>query len=69
MKNSRKIVHKIQCAHNEDHIFEKAFNIEDGKVTEETEIQTYCPFCNKSVTVMVKGAVIPDEKLLRKYGL
>ena len=69
MNKIRKIVHKIQCAHNEEHIFEKAFNIKDGPVKEETDIQTYCPFCNKSVTVRVKGEVVPDKKILRKYGL
>ena len=69
MKKRTKVVHKIQCAHNEEHIFEKTFEIEDGPVKEETEIQTYCPFCNESVTVTVKGEVVADKTMLRKYGI
>jgi hypothetical protein len=69
MTEKRKIVHRIQCAHNEEHIFDKAFEIKDGPVTKETEIQTYCPFCDKSVTVRIKGEVLADKEVLRTYGL
>ena len=73
MKKERTVVHKIQCVHNEEHIFEKTFKIEDGSgdgsVNEETELQAYCPFCDKSVTVIVKGKVLPDKELLRKYKI
>jgi len=60
-KKTKKILYRVQCVYNEKHIFEKSFEIEEGSEDkEETEVQTYCPQCNKLVTVVVKGKIPPD---------
>jgi hypothetical protein len=65
-KEKKKVLYHVQCAYNEKHIFEKSFEIEEGSEDkEESEVQTYCPQCNKLVTVVVKGKVLPDTKIFR----
>ncbi len=69
MRRTAKVVFKVQCAYDENHIFEKVLNIEESAEDEETEVQAYCPFCEKHVNVVVQGRVAPDAELLRKFGL
>ncbi len=69
MRQTKKVVFKVQCAYDESHIFEKVLEIEEGTEDKETEVQAYCPFCEKHVDVTVQGRVVPDTELLRKYGL
>ena len=64
---TKKVVYNVECAYNEEHVFEKVFTIEEGSEKIETEIEAYCPFCDKMVTVTVQGKVIPDESILRKF--
>ncbi len=69
MLGTKKVVFKVQCAYDETHIFEKALEIKKGTEAKETEVQAYCPFCEKHVDVTVQGKVVPDTELLRKFGL
>jgi len=63
---TKKVLYNVQCFHDEKHIFEKIFEIVEGtEKKEETEIETYCPFCDKLVTVTVKGKIKPDTSILR----
>ena len=65
-KKTKKVLCRVQCVYNEKHIFEKVFEIEEGSETkEESEVETYCPFCDKLVTVVVKGKVTPDTSIFR----
>jgi ribosomal protein L44E len=65
-KRTKKVLYRVQCVYNENHIFEKSFDIEEGSEDkEESEVQTYCPQCKKLVTVVVKGKVLPDTKIFR----
>ncbi|MCK5057010.1 MAG: hypothetical protein KAT34_10165 [Candidatus Aminicenantes bacterium] len=58
---TKKVLYNVQCIHNEKHIFKKVFEINEGtEKREETEVETYCPSCDKLVTVTVKGKVKPD---------
>jgi hypothetical protein len=65
-KQTKKVLYNVQCVYDEKHVFEKVFEIEAGtEEKEETEVQTYCPYCNKLVTVVVKGKVPPDKTVFR----
>jgi ribosomal protein L44E len=65
-KQKKKVLYQVQCIHNENHLFEKVFEIEAGsEEKEETEVETYCPYCNKLVTVVVKGKVPLDKPFYR----
>jgi uncharacterized protein with PIN domain len=65
-KQMKKVLYEVQCAYDEKHVFEKVFEIEAGsEEKEETELETYCPYCNKLVTVVVKGKVPPDTTVFR----
>jgi hypothetical protein len=43
--------------------------IEAGSEHVQSEVEAFCPFCDKMVTVTVQGKLIPDAALLRKFGL
>ncbi len=65
-KKMKKVLYNVQCVYNEKHIFEKIFEIEEGSETiEESEVETYCLHCDKLVTVVVKGKVLPDTTIFR----
>jgi hypothetical protein len=65
MKITKKLVFNVQCAYNPEHVFEKVFTVEDNTETVESEVQAFCPDCEKKVTVTIKGRVLPDAELLR----
>jgi hypothetical protein len=68
-KKIKKVLYHVQCVYNEKHIFEKVFEIEEGsEAKEESEVETYCPYCDKLVTVVVKGKVTPDTSIFRNIG-
>jgi hypothetical protein len=69
MKKEKKVMYQVQCAYNPDHEFEKVFEIEEGSENKETKVEAFCPYCDKKVTVTVKGRVVPDEDILRKFNL
>lgn len=65
-KPREKVVYNVQCIYNDKHLFEKVFEIETGsEEKEETEVETFCPFCDKLVTVVVKGKVPPNKTVFR----
>jgi hypothetical protein len=66
-KKMKKALYQVQCVYNENHFFEKIFEIEAGsEVKEETEVETYCPHCKKLVTVVIKGKVPTDISIFKK---
>ncbi|MFQ5544132.1 MAG: hypothetical protein ACE5FY_07260 [Nitrospiria bacterium] len=67
MSRSKKTIYEVTCAFDETHRFDKAFNIEEGSEQIETEVEAFCPYCNKQVTVCVEGRMVPDATLLRKF--
>jgi len=69
MKRQKKVVYNVQCAHEEEHLFEKMFVIEEGSEQVESEVEAFCPFCDEMVTVTVRGKLVPDEELLRRFKL
>lgn len=65
-KKMEKKLYHVQCVYDEKHIFEKVFEIEEGsEEKEESEVETYCPFCDKLVTVVIKGKVPKDRTIYR----
>ncbi len=65
-KQMKKVSYNVQCVYDQTHVFEKVFEIEIGsEEKEETEVETYCPLCDKLVTVVVKGKVSPDTTVFR----
>ena len=66
MKKKR-IKHNVQCAKNPEHIFEYVYTVEDGSEKTESDVQAYCPFCDDFVDITIKGKVVPDDNVLRKF--
>jgi hypothetical protein len=68
MAKEKKVLYTVQCAFDPEHEFEKSFTVEEGsEEKKETEVEAFCPFCDKRVTVTVKGKVVPDESILRQF--
>jgi len=67
MKKIKKVAYQVVCARNPEHVFEKAYSIEAGTEAKQTEVDVFCPFCQDYVTITVKGIVVPDAELLRKF--
>jgi hypothetical protein len=65
----KKVIYAVQCAYDPKHEFEKVFEIEDDVENQETKVEAFCPFCDKRVTITIKGKVIPDGEILRKFNL
>jgi hypothetical protein len=63
---TKRVTYEVQCVHDKSHRFEKVFEIEAGTDAETaTEVQIYCPYCKKLVSVRVKGKVLPDSTIYR----
>ncbi len=69
MKKVKKVLYNVECAYNPEHVFEKVFKIEEASEAMETEVQAYCPYCEKHVTTTIKGKVVTDASLLRGFDL
>ncbi len=57
----------VQCPFNENHIFDKVFTLEEGIDPEPThsEVEAFCPWCDKMVTITVTGEAEKNETLFR----
>ena len=69
MKKTKKVVYKVQCFYNPEHVFDKVYAIEEGSTETESQVEAFCPFCDNIVSIQVQGKVIPDEKLLRQFNI
>lgn len=69
MKKIKKVAFQVVCARNSEHVFEKAYPIEAGTEAKQTEVDVFCPYCQDYVTITVKGKVVPDAELLRKFKI
>ena len=69
MRKTRKVVYNVQCSYNVDHVFEKAFDVEKGSEDKQTQIETFCPFCEKIVKITVQGKVALNTELLREFNI
>ncbi len=69
MSLHKKVVYRVQCTQDAEHLFEKVFLVEEGSEKVATRAEAYCPRCNAMVSVLVQGKVVADKEVLRKYGL
>ncbi|MCK5056078.1 MAG: hypothetical protein KAT34_05445 [Candidatus Aminicenantes bacterium] len=67
MKKTKPVFLNVQCAFDKSHIFPKSFTVEEGGQSVESEVDVYCPFCNKLVVVKIKGELPSSESILRKF--
>jgi len=67
VKKTKKVVYAMQCQSNPEHILEKVIEIEEGSEKFETEIEVYCPKCDKYVKASVQGKLVPNQDILRKF--
>lgn len=66
MKNKMiKVLYNVQCAFYEDHIFEKTVEVVDGSKNQESEVEVICPYCQKRVTLIIKGEAALTESVYR----
>ncbi len=63
----KKVKYNVQCAHNPEHNFEYVYNIEEGSEKTESDVQAYCPYCDDFVDITIKGKVVPDDTVLKKF--
>ena len=68
MKKTKRVAYQVQCAYDSEHLFEKVLEVEVGSENRETDIETYCPFCNKQVEFTIKGEPPRDQVILRKFN-
>ncbi len=68
MTRAKKIILNVQCAFDPNHIFEKAYTIQEGTEDRESKVEAYCPFCDKMVSITIQGKPVPDKELLRRFG-
>jgi len=65
----KKIKHSVQCANNSEHIFEYVYTIVEGSEETASEVQAYCPYCDGFVDITIKGDVVTDDTVLRRFNL
>lgn len=66
-KMTKRLLYSVRCTKDNDHVFEKIFEIEEGSEgVEETVAQTYCPECRTAVSVTVEGRLKLDADLVRQ---
>jgi hypothetical protein len=67
-KKTKKVLYNVQCAFDEKHVFEKVLEVEVGTESVESEVDAFCPSCNKMVSIMVKGKVAMNTSVMRGTG-
>lgn len=69
MKKQKKITYTVECAYDPQHVFEKSFVIEEGTEHLESTVEAYCPHCDELVQVTIRGRIVADSEVLRRFGL
>jgi hypothetical protein len=66
----RKVLFNVQCPADPGHIFEKVFELTEGqdRPEKETDIEAFCPYCNKIVPVTVNEKTPLDEEILKRFA-
>lgn len=68
-KKTKKISYDVQCVYDRNHVFKEEFQIVVGsEAYTESEVEIYCPQCEKLVTVVIKGQIMPDKPVYRGMG-
>lgn len=61
------VKYKVRCAYDAAHIFDKAFEIEGESEGVPSEVETFCPHCEKRVTVTIDGKAAPNASVLKTF--
>ena len=67
MTRAKKVLKKVICCHNPEHVFSVAFAIEPGSEDCPSTVEAYCPQCDKFLSVTVRGEPEVNKVLLRKF--
>ncbi len=68
-KSVKQMIFMVQCPFDETHLFERKVDIEEGSDDRpaESEVEAYCPFCDKMLTVKVTGKPDRNTIFYRKF--
>lgn len=69
MVKSKKVVYNVQCPHNTEHLFQRELLIEDGTENVVSTVEAYCPWCEVMLNVEVQGRLVPNKKIIMKFGI
>ena len=69
MRPSKKVLYDVQCAYDDAHVFQKNIEIEAGSEDTTSEIEAFCPYCGKHVSITIQGKAMPNQELLRRFNL
>lgn len=65
MAKKKKISTKVKCGECSN-VFDIAIDIKpESEENNTSEVDAYCPFCDKMLTVEMKGEIISDTTILR----
>jgi hypothetical protein len=67
MAKRKRVVYKVVCPNNSEHVFPFAFEIEPGTENVPSKVQAYCPRCDNFVQVLVMGKPPEDKEILRRF--
>ena len=68
-KPKKRVLFNVQCQSDPKHIFEKVFELEENRERpgKETEVDAFCPYCNKIVEVTVKEKAPLNEEIIKRF--
>jgi len=67
MAKHKRVVYEVVCPKSPKHVFPIAFEIEEGSEKVQSKVEAYCPTCDTLVQVTVKGKLIPNQEIMRKF--
>jgi hypothetical protein len=67
MAKGKRVAYDVVCSKNPKHVFPVVFEIEPGSEDVRSKIEAYCPQCDNFVQVTVKGKVVLNAELTRKF--
>ncbi len=69
MKKTKKKMYNVECAINPEHVFEKVYSVKELTDHKVSEMEVYCPICDAYTNVTIKGKVVPDTSMLRRFDI
>ena len=64
----KNVTYNVQCAYDQTHTFQYVFKVEEGSEEITTsDVEAFCPHCEKNVRITIQGKVALDEKLMRNF--
>lgn len=62
------IIYNVICPYKEHRPLPYSVDVHEAEKIVSSNVEIYCPYCDKFVTVKIKGKPVDNTEIQRRYG-